>query len=249
MLIATFAQRGIETWWAPFLAFVAGAVSCASPCVLPLIPGYVAFVSGGEAPQARTREAVVPILLFILGFTVTFTLVFGLAASSISRWLRLPVGQKVAGGFVLAFGLFMVLYALQVRIPGMYREGRPMLARVRPGRAGAFPLGMAFAIGWTPCIGPVLGVILTLAAAQGGTIRSLLLLFLYSLGLGLPLFLIGIGMRWAIRASRFLSRNYRYFAGAGGVVMAVIGVLLITGVWVRLLAPLLRVINRFTPPI
>ena len=108
---------------------------------------------------------------------------------------------------------------------------------------------MAFAIGWTPCIGPVLGAILTLAAAQGTTGRTLVLLFFYSLGLGLPIFLLGMGMRWALGASRFMSRNYRWIAGTGGVLMATIGVLLISGVWVRLLAPLLRLVNRFTPPI
>jgi len=91
--------------------------------------------------------------------------------------------------------------------------------------------------------------ILTLAAAQGTTVRTLLLLFFYSLGLGLPIFLLGLGMRWAMGASRFISRNYRWIAGTGGVLMVTIGVLLISGVWVRLLAPLLRLINRFTPPI
>ena len=181
--------------------------------------------------------------------TVVFTFVFGFAASSIGRWLRLPTGQRVAGGVVLAFGLFMVLYAFRARAPWLYREDRPLLSRVRPGPAGAFPLGMAFAIGWTPCIGPVLGAILTLAAAQGTTGRTLVLLFFYSLGLGLPIFLLGMGMSWAMGASRFISRNYRWIAGTGGVLMATIGVLLITGVWVRLLAPLLRLVNRFTPPI
>jgi cytochrome c-type biogenesis protein len=99
-----------------------------------------------------------------------------------------------------------------------------------------------------PCICPVLGAILTLAAAQGTTVRALMLLFFYSLGLGLPIFLLGMGMRWTMDASRLICRNYRWIAGAGGVVMATIGILLITGVWVRLLAPLLRLVNRFTPP-
>jgi cytochrome c-type biogenesis protein len=149
----------------------------------------------------------------------------------------------------VAFGLFMVLYALRARLPWLYREDRLLLSRVRPGAAGAFPLGMAFAVGWTPCIGPVLGAVLTLAAAQGTTGRTLLLLLFYSLGLGLPIFLLGMGMSWMMGASRFISRNYRWIAGIGGVMMAAIGVLLITGVWVRLLSPLLRLVNRFTPPI
>ncbi len=242
-------QHGLESWWAPALAFAAGTVSCASPCVLPLVPGYVAFASGGQASAEGRKQAVLQILLFILGFTVVFTFGFGFAASSVSRWLRLPIGQRVAGSFVFGFGLFMVLYAFRVRMPWLYREERPLLSRIQPGRAGAFPLGMAFAIGWTPCIGPVLGAILTLAAAQGGTFRTLLLLFFYSLGLGLPIFLLGMGMRRAMGASRFISRNYHWIAGMGGAVMMTIGVLLISGVWVRLLAPLLRLVNRFSPPI
>src|SRR5213593_1138986 len=117
-VIADVAQRGIQGWWAPLLAFAAGAVSCASPCVLPLLPGYVAFVSGGRAPERGNRGAAVPILLFILGFTF----VFGFAASSFSRWIRSPMGQRLAGVFVLSFGLFMLLYAFRLRVPWLYRE-------------------------------------------------------------------------------------------------------------------------------
>jgi cytochrome c-type biogenesis protein len=248
-LIAEIVDTGLRAWWAPALAFAAGTVSCASPCVLPLVPGYVAFVSGGHAPEKGRWGAAAPILLFILGFTLVFTFVFGFAASSVSRWLRLPVGQRLAGAFVLAFGLFMVLYALRARVPWLYREGRPLLSRIQPGKAGALPLGMAFAIGWTPCIGPVLGAILTLAAAQGATGRTLLLLFLYSLGLGLPIFLLGMGMRWGMGASRFISRNYQWFAGVGGTLMVAIGALLISGMWVRLLVPVLRLVNQFSPAI
>ncbi len=108
---------------------------------------------------------------------------------------------------------------------------------------------MAFAIGWTPCIGPVLGAILALAAAQGGGFRALLLLFSYSLGLGLPILLLGVGVRWAMGASKLIGRNYRWIAGGGGVTMMTIGVLLISGLWVRLLAPVLRLVNGFTPAI
>ncbi len=109
-MIAVVVQQSLQAWWAPALAFAAGIVSCASPCVLPLVPGYVAFVSGGQAP-GRGRQNVTPILFFILGFTVVFTFVYGSAASSVSRWLRLPIGQRLAGSFVFAFGLFMLLYA------------------------------------------------------------------------------------------------------------------------------------------
>src|SRR2546425_8256122 len=108
-MIAGIAPQGLGAWWAPGLAFAAGVASCASPCVLPLIPGYVAFVSGGAAPGAQARKSLAPILLFILGFTTVFTFVFGFASSSVSRWLRLSSGQRVAGAFVLTFGAFMLL--------------------------------------------------------------------------------------------------------------------------------------------
>ncbi len=242
------ADSNLQAWWGPALAFAAGVVSFASPCALPLVPGYVAFVSGGQAP-GRGRQNITPILLFILGFTAVFTFAFGFAASSVSRWLRLPIGQRLAGSFVFAFGLLMLLYAFRARVPWLYREERPLLSRIQPGRAGAFPLGMAFAVGWTPCIGPVLGAILTLAAAQGGSLRTFLLLLSYSLGLGLPILLLGVGMSWAMGASRSISRNYHWIAGAGGVAMMTIGVLLISGLWVRLLLPVLRLVNRFTPAI
>jgi cytochrome c-type biogenesis protein len=250
-VIADLVRTGLSTWWAPALAFAAGLVSFASPCVLPLVPGYLSFIAGdqarpGEAPVA-TRTRMVPIVAFVLGFSVVFTLIGGFTASSLSRWLRSPAGQRVAGAVVLAFGVFMLLYAFRVGSAWLYREERPLLGRVKPGPAAAFPLGAAFAVGWTPCIGPVLGGILTLAAAQGGTARAVVLLLFYSLGLGLPFILIGLGVGRLMGAFRFFSRNYRWFAGIGGAALVLIGILLISGAWTRMVAPLFQVINRFTP--
>jgi cytochrome c-type biogenesis protein len=239
--------RGVNQWWAPALAFAAGVVSFASPCVLPLVPGYLSFVTGGQDPSER--KPLVPILLFILGFSVVFTFVFGFTASAVRDWFISPTGRRVAGAIVLTFGVFMLLYAFRARIPWLYREGRPLLARVKPGRIGAFPLGMAFAVGWTPCIGPVLGAISTLAFNQGTTLRVILLLFLYSMGLGLPFLLVGLGIGRLMRAFKFISRNYHWIAGVGGAAMVAIGILLLTGEWTRLTAPLFRFINRFTPAI
>lgn len=240
---------GVQEWWAPALAFAAGVVSFASPCVLPLVPGYLSLVAGGQSPGDDDRRPLLPIVLFILGFAAVFTLVGALAGSALARVIRSPEGQRVAGAFVLLFGVFMLLYAVRARVPWLYREGRPLLARVKPGPAGAFPLGMAFAVGWTPCIGPVLAAVFGLALAQGSTVRAGLLLFVYSLGLGLPFLLIGLGVRRLMGAFRFFSRNYHWFAGAGGVAMAAIGILLISGAWTRLVAPLFRIINQFTPAI
>lgn len=242
-------EQNVGTWWGPALAFAAGIVSFLSPCVLPLVPGYLSFIAGGDRPELGRRVNLAPILLFILGFSLVFTIVGAFTASALSHWLRSPIGYRVAGVVVLGFGVFMLLYAFRAGLPWLYREERPLLSRVRPGSVGALPLGMAFAVGWTPCIGPVLGAILTLAANQADTARAVLLLLSYSLGLGIPFLLVGLGMRSLMGAFRFFSRNYRWFAGVSGTAMCVIGVLLISGTWFRLIAPLFRVINRFTPAI
>jgi cytochrome c-type biogenesis protein len=131
----------------------------------------------------------------------------------------------------------------------LFAERRPLLARVRPGRAWAFPLGVAFGAGWTPCIGPVLAGVLTIAAAQGGSARGAGLLFVYSLGLGLPFLLVGLGLRRLMGALAFVRRNYHWFAGVSGVVMVAIGVLVATNLWTRMLGPVLRAIRDFSPPI
>ncbi|MDQ4004693.1 MAG: cytochrome c biogenesis protein CcdA, partial [Actinomycetota bacterium] len=132
-----------------------------------------------------------------------------------------------------------------------FAERRPFLERVRPGPAGALPLGMAFAAGWTPCIGPVLGGIIGLAGAQGGGLWGGILLFSYSMGLGLPFLLIGLGVRRLTGALGFVKRNYHWFAGVGGSMLIVLGVLLATNLWVPLLSRLgvLRWVSGFEPPL
>ncbi|HXF57213.1 MAG TPA: cytochrome c biogenesis protein CcdA [Actinomycetota bacterium] len=237
----------VGSWWGPALALAAGVVSFASPCVLPLVPGYLAMVTGAQGPEEGGRSSLLPVALFVLGFSLVFTVVFGFAATAVARALRSGVAQRVAGGVVLASGALMVAYALRARVPWLYREGRPLLARVHPGPAGALPLGMAFALGWTPCIGPVLGAILTLAASQGSTARALVLLAFYSLGLGIPFLLVGLGLQRLFGAFRFVARNYRWFAGVGGAALVAIGALLVSGAWVTLLNPVLRLVSRFTP--
>lgn len=269
----------LTVWWAPALAFAAGVVSFASPCVFPLVPGYLSFISGsgpgdrstfpggsgsGDGPPAMAGgvavatvppptaagRPVLPMVLFVAGFALVFT-----ALGAFSR-VFLPVirsewGLRVAGLIVLAFGVFLILYALRIGGVWLFKERRPFLERVRPGPAGALPLGMAFAAGFTPCIGPVLAGILGIAAAQGGGLWGGLLMLSYSLGLGLPFVLLGLGVRRLLGAFNWIKRNYQWIAATGGVLMSFIGVLLVLNLWTRFLAwtGLLELINRFEPPI
>jgi cytochrome c-type biogenesis protein len=245
-MTADAVQTGLASWWAPALAFAAGVVSFASPCVFPLVPGYLSFVSGG---QEREERPLVPILLFIGGFSVVFVGLFGGFTTAFQRVLRSSTGIRVTGAVIVAFGVLMILYALQIGSPSLYAERRPFLERVRPGPAWAFPLGMAFAAGWTPCIGPVLAGVIGLAAAQGGGLRSTFLLLMYSLGLGLPFLLVGLGVRRLVDTLAVIRRNYHWIAGVSGAVMITIGLLVVTNQWVRVLNPILRAINRFQPAI
>lgn len=240
-MVGGMVDTGLSSWWAPALAFAAGVVSFASPCVLPLVPGYVSFVTGSRATEGEDRRPLVPILLFILGFTIVFTLL-GAFAGTFVPFFRDPWFQRVAGLVVLALGLLMLGYAFRRGSPGLYRERRPLLERVRPGRVGAFPLGIAFAAGWTPCIGPVLGAILAIAAT-GGTPRAVLLLVSYSMGLGVPFLLVGLGVTSFMGAFDWVKRRYRAIALVSGTLMVAVGVLLFTGAFTRLVAPLAE---RFT---
>jgi cytochrome c-type biogenesis protein len=246
----------LTAWWAPLLAFAAGIVAFASPCVLPLVPGYLSFVTAaGHEPQSapssstsRARPAIVTMLLFVAGFSVVFTSL-GAFAGALVPVVRSTTGQRVAGVVVLAVGVFLLLYAFRAGSPSLYGERRPLLGRVQPGRAGAFPLGMAFAAGWTPCIGPVLAGTLALATAQSDPARSALLLFSFSMGLGVPFVLVGLGVGGLMRRLGFLQRHYHTIAGVSGSVLVAIGLLLVTGAWVRVISPVLRLVNSFEPPI
>ena len=237
MLPLAITQSDLTSWWAPALAFAAGVVSFASPCVFPLVPGYVSFVTGERAAEQESRP-VVPVLLFIGGFSLVFTLM-GAFSSAVLPTIRGTTGQRIAGAIVVAAGVLMVLYALGRGSVRLYAEHRPFLQRVRPGPAWAAPLGMAFAAGWTPCIGPVYGGILVLAS-QGSTLRGCLLLLCYSAGLGLPFLLVGLGIGRFMGAVGWVRRHYTPITAISGALLIAIGVLLISGQFTRLFAPLAR---------
>jgi cytochrome c-type biogenesis protein len=237
-MVGGLVDTGLSSWWAPALAFAAGVVSFASPCVLPLVPGYVSFVTGSRATEGEGRRPLVPILLFILGFTIVFTLL-GAFAGTFVPLFRGTWFQTVAGLFVLLIGLLMLGYAFRMGSPTLYAERRPLLERVRPGGAGALPLGIAFAAGWTPCIGPVLAGILAIAAS-GGSVKGAALLAVYSLGLGLPFLLVGLGADRLVRNLGWVKRHYRVIAGVSGAFLVAVGVLLMTGLFRQVFGPLAR---------
>jgi cytochrome c-type biogenesis protein len=213
-------------------AFVAGVVSFLSPCVLPLVPGYLSYVAGTSLEELRDRQsarlqALGYAVCFVLGFSVVF-ISFGASATALGSLLlswRYELGVA-AGIVVLLFGLHM---AGLLPIPFLEREAR-FRADVKGGRVvGAFLLGLAFAFGWTPCIGPVLGVILTMSASTANLQAGTALLAVYSLGLGLPFLLAALFTDVLLERLRQLSRTGRRIQQAAGILLALVGVLMITG--------------------
>ena len=219
-----------------FIAFVFGALSFISPCVLPLLPGYLGLMSGysaaeltsGEASSRRVARAT---LLFVLGFTLVFVSL-GAGAFALSGWLRRNQSEinLIAGAIIIAFGLFIAVTAIwnpQI-LSGMMRERR---MEVRPSRLGAWAppvMGVAFGFGWTPCIGPVLGSILALAASTSTVGEGMVLLFAYSMGLGIPFLLASVGLSRAYSAFTWLRKNLRTINVASGLLLAFFGFLMMT---------------------
>jgi cytochrome c-type biogenesis protein len=226
-------------------AFGAGLLSFLSPCVLPLIPGYLSFLgglgaSGGSAPSSQ-RRLVVHALLFVAGFTAVFV-VLGASASALGGLLTAykVIVSRVAGVVVFAFG-FLLLGV--VKVPWLYGEARFDPARARGLGVWAAPvMGMAFGFGWTPCVGPILGSILTLAAQEGSAPRAVLLLVSYSLGLGVPFVAAALLLGRVTPLLRFLERHSLTISRVAGVVLMVLGAAIATGT----LASITGLLSRWT---
>lgn len=210
------------------LAFGAGMLGFLSPCILPLVPGYVSFVSGISLmelnPGERRRHLAQVLLttgLFVLGFSIIFT-ALGASASALGAFVmtnRQWLG-RVGGIVVVLLGLSVLGI---VKVPGLYRERRFQLERRPRGLLGAVPVGMAFGFAWTPCVGPVLAGILALAATAQGIANGAMLLFVYSLGLGLP-FLVAAGLLTsAADTFRWIRRNGRAIEAISGVFLVLMG--------------------------
>lgn len=237
------------------LAFVAGFVSFTSPCCLPLLPGYISYVSGLTSPSATggvavltRRRVLTGAALFVLGFSAVFT-TLGLTASVLGVLLlrNLRTVDVVAGSLMVAMGLAMIGL---LRVPILQRRVQIDLRRVGSGPAGAFPLGAAFAFGWTPCVGPVLASVLATAATTATLGRGALLLVAYSFGLGLPFLLLAWWLAGGRRRPEWLGRNSRRIEVAGGVVLVAMGIALVTGGWTVLMSRILGFYAGFGwPPI
>jgi cytochrome c-type biogenesis protein len=211
------------------LAFWAGIVSFVSPCVLPLVPGYLAAVSGTQPGQGRGLDArvVARSLLFVATFSAIFILL-GLGATAVGSFLQdhKDTLDKVAGVLIIAMG---VLFIASVFVVRLNREWRAPGLIERAGRGGPVVAGAAFAIAWTPCVGPTLGAILGLASTSSGTGRGALLLAFYSLGLALPFLFFAVAFSSAQRAFGWVKRHYAAIQVVAGVILIVMGVLVFTG--------------------
>lgn len=224
----------------PIIAVVAGLLSFTSPCCLPLIPSYLSYMTalpvgdlGSDQARAVTLRAS---LLFVAGFTVVFTALgasFAYVGSALLA--RVPSILRISGVAIILMGLGTLGW---LRLSWLYREWRPAIARGWRGPKGAFPLGMAFAFGWVPCIGPVLATILATAATTQTAPWGAVLLALYSLGLGIPFIALGLGFQRLRTSLSWLQRHGRRVEQVSGVMLIGVGVLFVTGAWQTFFIPL-----------
>ncbi|MGD9997794.1 MAG: cytochrome c biogenesis CcdA family protein [Ilumatobacteraceae bacterium] len=226
------------------VALTAGLVSFLSPCVLPLVPGYLSYVTGtsardageaGSSPARATKRTVLGALGFVLGVSIVFVS-FGAAFGGLGRVLRdhEQTLSRVFGGLTIVLGL--MLAGVFGRIALFNKEAR--IHRLpAAGIAGAPLLGITFALGWTPCIGPTLGAVLGLAASsdQASVARGAFLSFVYCLGLGVPFLVAGVAFDRAMHAMRIVKRHYRAVMVGGGAMLVVLGLLQVTGVWTSII--------------
>jgi cytochrome c-type biogenesis protein len=220
------------------LAFAAGLVSFVSPCVLPLVPGYLATVSGLTPDELRssrgvqTRAVVARAGLFILSFTAIFV-ALGMTATGLGRTLSdsRPTLEKIAGITIIAMG---ALFVVALFVPMLNREWHLGAVMKRAGRGGPLMAGAAFAIAWTPCVGPALASILGLAATTGTVAQGGGLLAVYSAGLAVPFLISAIAFNRATTAFSWIKRHYAVINGIAGVLLISIGVLVLTGELFRL---------------
>jgi cytochrome c-type biogenesis protein len=227
-------------------AFAVGFASFISPCVLPLVPGYLSAVSGVSVTEMQTGErrlakVLLPAIIFCLSFTVMFVLL-GMTATGLGSTLahHRDTLDKVAGALIVALGVFFVLTPF---VPVLNKEWRPDTLIRRAGSGGPVVAGAAFAVAWTPCVGPTLGAILTAASTSSTVAHGGVLLAFYSAGLAVPFLLTAIAFNRASGAFRWLRDHYLWVTGISGVILIVMGVLVFTGELTQLNAQAQKLLN------
>ncbi|TAK60641.1 MAG: cytochrome c biogenesis protein CcdA [Bacteroidetes bacterium] len=233
-------------------AFLFGLLSFASPCVLPIVPGYLSFISGlsfdemmneSSAKEVR-KKLVLNSLLFVLGFSLVF-IILGASASAVGKFLQsnLDLISKIAGGIIIIFGLHMIGI---FKIKFLQYEKRFQSNSKPIGLIGSFLVGLAFAFGWTPCIGPILASILAIAAQQESVGQGIALLACYSAGLGIPFLLTGISVSVFYKVFNKFKRHLHKVEIVGGVLLVLFGIMIMTNsltivsAWISELFPFLN---------
>lgn len=233
----------------PLAAFVAGLISFLSPCVLPLVPGYVSLISGAGVEELKAQESallrkvMINSAAFIFGFSIVF-IALGAISTEVGRILALykSVLAQVAGVVIILFGLHLTGI---FKIKALYTDAR--LHQVKGGSTplGAFVIGFAFAFGWTPCVGPILAVILGLAATQDSVAKGILLLAVYSLGLAVPFLLTSLGIERFLKFYGRFRAHMHALEIASGVLLIFLGALLVLGRF-TMISNYLSFLNKFS---
>ena len=220
----------LEICW--IAAFLAGVISFLSPCVLPLIPGYLSLVTKLSFEELtdgnntnKISEVVIPSIFFGLGFTAVFVSL-GVSASLIGQFIKenKDLLLIISGVFVIILGLFSMEI---IKIPMLYREKKLNITNNPLGLFGTFLIGCAFGFAWTPCVGPILATILLYASTTEGAAKGGLLLLIYSMGLGIPFILTGIAFNHALTAFKFIRKHYSYYKYIVGFTLIAVGVLML----------------------
>ena len=229
------------------VALVAGLVSFFSPCVVPLLPGYLSYatgLSGVDLENARRGRMVLGSLLFVLGFSFVFV-VLGTLSGALGEWLFRYTRQ-----ISVALGFFTILVGIAFigLVPWLQRDVR--VHRVPAvGLAAAPLLGVLFGLGWTPCIGPTLSAVQALALHEGTATRGAMLSVAYSLGLGIPFLVAGLAFRRTLGAVKWVRRHQVWVTRIGGMMLIAVGLLLVTGLWDQWVADLRSVVTGFEVPV
>jgi cytochrome c-type biogenesis protein len=213
------------------VAFGAGLISFLSPCVLPLVPGYISAVAGVAPTEIRARRVIGPSLAFVASFSAIFIGLGLLGQQALHGALTGPAALKISGAVIIAMGVLFVLAPFVPRLSREWHVGRLM---DRAGRSGPVLTGAAFALAWTPCTGPTLGAIITAAGLSGSAARGAFLLAVYCAGLAVPFLLTGLAFGTVTSALTVVRRHYAVVISAGGLVLIGMGVLIWTGEFTQL---------------